>query len=262
MLDFCLKSKYSVDDFRKLIHLLRQKDGCPWDSVQTHHSIRDNFLEEAYEVCEALDNEDTALLREELGDVLMQVIFHASIEEDAGHFDLDDVADAACKKLIFRHPALFGRAGGQSWEELKQQEKGYTTQTESLNAVARSLPALWRARKIQKRASDVGFRWSDTAAPLAKVEEEVAELRQAIQENSNVEEELGDALFALVSLARQLDIDPERALHQASDKFISRFGRMEALSPTALKDLREPELLALWQRAKAQERSEESNPAF
>lgn len=250
MLDFLYKSHYNVDDFRRLIHLLRQKDGCPWDSVQTHHSIRDNFLEETYEACEAIDNEDTELLREELGDVLMQVIFHASIEEDAGSFDLDDVADSACKKLIFRHPALFGHQGGQSWEELKRQEKGYTTHTQALDAVARSLPALWRARKIQKRASEVGFQWSDTAAPLSKVEEEVAELRQAVTEHSNVEEELGDVLFALVSLARQLDIDPEKALHKASDKFISRFSAMEALAQGDLSSLTEAQWLDLWQQAK------------
>lgn len=250
MLDFLYKSHYNVDDFRHLVHLLRQKDGCPWDSVQTHHSIRDNFLEETYEACEAIDNEDTDLLREELGDVLMQVIFHASIEEDAGSFDLDDVADSACKKLIFRHPALFGGQGGQSWEELKQQEKGYTTRTQALDAVARSLPALWRARKIQKRASEAGFRWSDTAAPLSKVEEEVTELRQAVAENSNVEEELGDTLFALVSLARQLDIDPEKALHKASDKFISRFSAMEKLAQGNLTSLSEAQWLELWQQAK------------
>lgn len=250
MLDFLYKSHYNVDDFRRLVHLLRQKDGCPWDSVQTHHSIRDNFLEETYEACEAIDNEDTGLLREELGDVLMQVIFHASIEEDAGHFDLDDVADAACKKLIFRHPALFGQEGGQSWDELKRREKGYTTHAQSLEAVARSLPALWRARKVQKRAGEAGFQWTDTAAPLSKVEEEVGELRQAVTEGSNVEEELGDALFALVSLARQPDIDPEKALHRATDKFISRFAAMESLAGRDLASLNAAEWRALWQRAK------------
>ena len=186
----------------------------------------------------------------------MQVIFHASIEEDAGRFDLDDIADTACKKLIFRHPNLFGRHSEDSWEELKQQEKGYTTHTQSLDAVARSLPALWRARKIQKRAADAGFRYSDTAAPLSKVEEEVAELRQAVEHHSNVEEELGDLLFALVSMARQMDIDPEKALHKASDKFISRFGRVEALADKDLKSLTEAEYLALWQQAKDLERSE------
>ena len=250
MIDFLCKSRYNVDDFRRLVHLLRQKDGCPWDSVQTHHSIRDNFLEETYEACEAIDTENPDLLREELGDVLMQVIFHASIEEDAGRFDLDDIADTACKKLIFRHPNLFGGNSGESWEELKQQEKGYTTHTQSLDAVARSLPALWRARKIQKRAADAGFDWPDAERPMEKIEEEILELRQAVAEDSNIEEELGDLLFAVVNTARHLGIDPEKALHKASDKFIGRFSRMEALSARDLKELDLEEYLALWQRAK------------
>lgn len=256
MIDFQYKSHYDVADFRRLIHLLRQKDGCPWDSVQTHHSIRNNFLEETYEVCEAIDTEDTALLREELGDVLMQVIFHASIEEDAGHFNLDDVADAACRKLIFRHPALFGKEGGQSWEELKHREKGFSTRTEALDAVARSLPSTWRARKIQKRAADTGFDWPDAVGPLAKVDEEAQELHQAVAEQSNVEEELGDLLFAVVNAARHLGIDPEQALNRASDKFISRFARMERAHPEDWSEKLTAELLDMWRQAKTEERSE------
>lgn len=257
MIDFVCKSRYNVDDFRRLVHLLRQKDGCPWDSVQTHDSIRDNFLEETYEVCEAIDTGDNALLKEELGDVLMQVIFHASIEEDAGHFDLDDVADSACKKLIFRHPNLFSQKGSAlSWDELKQQEKGYTTRTQTLDAVARSLPALWRARKVQKRAAAAGFDWPDAAPTLDKVDEELDELRQAVDEQSNVEEELGDLLFAVVNAARHLGIDPERALNRASDKFISRFAAMERIRPEDWRDLPAEELLELWRQAKAQQRHE------
>lgn len=256
MIDFQYKSHYDVADFRRLIHLLRQKDGCPWDSVQTHHSIRNNFLEETYEVCEAIDTEDTALLREELGDVLMQVIFHASIEEDAGHFNLDDVADAACRKLIFRHPALFGKEGGQSWEELKHREKGFSIRTEALDAVARSLPSTWRARKIQKRAADTGFDWPDAVGPLAKVDEEAQELHQAVAEQSNVEEELGDLLFAVVNAARHLGIDPEQALNRASDKFISRFARMERAHPEDWSEKPTAELLDMWRQAKTEERSE------
>ena len=256
MIDFQYKSHYDVADFRRLLHLLRQKDGCPWDSVQTHHSIRNNFLEETYEVCEAIDTEDTALLREELGDVLMQVIFHASIEEDAGHFNLDDVADAACRKLIFRHPALFGKEGGQSWEELKHREKGFSTRTEALDAVARSLPSTWRARKIQKRAADTGFDWPDAVGPLAKVDEEAQEQHQAVAEQSNVEEELGDLLFAVVNAARHLGIDPEQALNRASDKFISRFARMERAHPEDWSEKPTAELLDMWRQAKTEERSE------
>ncbi len=252
MLDFQCKSRYDVDDFRKLIHLLRQKDGCPWDSVQTHHSIRDNFIEETYEACEAIDSENSDLLKEELGDVLMQVIFHASIEEDAGRFDLDDIADHACKKLVFRHPNLFGGASSDNWEELKQKEKGYTTQTQRLEAVARSLPALWRARKVQGRAKDAGFDWpeEELSGPLAKVDEETAELHQALNGQGDVEEELGDLLFALVNLARHAGLDPEKALNKASDKFIRRFGAMESLSDAPLKELSPEAYLALWQKAK------------
>lgn len=250
MVNFEPKPTYNVEDLRQIVALLRAPGGCPWDGAQTHESLRRNFIEEAYEVAEAIDEASPAHLKEELGDVLLQVLFHASIEEDAGHFDLDDVADAACKKLIFRHPALFGQEGGQSWDELKRREKGYTTHAQSLEAVARSLPALWRARKVQKRAGEAGFQWTDTAAPLSKVEEEVGELRQAVTEGSNVEEELGDALFALVSLARQLDIDPEKALHRATDKFISRFAAMESLAGRDLASLNAAEWRALWQRAK------------
>ncbi|MBR1781737.1 MAG: nucleoside triphosphate pyrophosphohydrolase [Oscillospiraceae bacterium] len=263
MLDFQYRARSTVDDFRTLVHLLRQKDGCPWDSVQTHHSIRDNFLEETYEACEAIDNEDTALLREELGDVLMQVIFHASIEEDAGHFDLDDVADTACRKLIFRHPFLFQEnAPAQSWEELKSQEKGFTSRTQALEAVARSLPALWRAKKLQKRAADAGFHWNDTEGPLRKAEEELSELREAVASDGNVEEELGDLLFALVAVARAAGIDPEHALNRASDKFIRRFGCMEALAEREMGSLSQEEYLALWQRAKEQTCSYESESAL
>ena len=255
MIDFVYKSHYDVNDFRRLIHLLRQKDGCPWDSAQTHASIRNNFLEETYEVCEAIDNGDNALLKEELGDVLMQVIFHASIEEDAGHFDLDDVADSACKKLIFRHPNLFSEEGSSlSWDELKQQEKGYTTRTQSLNAVARSLPALWRAKKVQKRAASFGFDWPDIAPAMHKVEEEYQELRQAIDEQSNIEEELGDLLFAVVNAARHLNIDPEQALNRASDKFISRFAAMEQIEPEDWTTLSPTKLHWLWRQAKRMER--------
>ena len=249
MINFTSKPRYDLSDLIRLVHVLRAPGGCPWDAAQTHLSIRRNFLEEAYEACEALDCDDAAMLREELGDVLLQVLFHADIETGRGRMTIDDIADAECKKLIFRHPFLFG-GEAESWDELKRREKGYTTHAQSLEAVARSLPALWRARKVQKRAGEAGFQWTDTAAPLSKVEEEVGELRQAVTEGSNVEEELGDALFALVSLARQLDIDPEKALHRATDKFISRFAAMESLAGRDLASLNAAEWRALWQRAK------------
>ena len=160
MVSFPQKEHYDLADFRQVIEILRHPGGCPWDQEQTHHSIRRNLLEEAYEAAEAIDTENTTLLQEELGDVLMQVLFHSSIEADAGRFDLDDVADMAVKKLIFRHPHVFGSVDVAdssevlvNWDALKRQEKHQESYTDTLDAVARSLPALWRAEKVQKKPS-------------------------------------------------------------------------------------------------------------
>ena len=168
MINFEEKTAYTVEDLRRIVHLLRAPGGCPWDGAQTHESIRRNFLEEAYEVAEAIDEKNPAHLKEELGDVLLQVLFHASIEEDAGRFTLDDVADGICKKLIFRHPHVFGGAAAtpDSWEELKRQEKGQTTYTATLQSVAKSLPGLWRAEKIQAKAEKAGFEWPNVQAAM------------------------------------------------------------------------------------------------
>lgn len=254
MIDFTSKEHYGFDDLVRLVHLLRSPGGCPWDSVQTHQSIRRNFLEETYEACEALDRDDPALMREELGDVLLQVLFHTDIEQDAGRFTLDDVCDTVCKKLIFRHPFLFG-GENPGWEEMKKREKGQHTVTDTLDAVARSLPACWRAEKIQKKAAKAGFEWESAADALDKLDEEAAELRRAVSTGENVEEELGDVLFAAVNAAACLQIDPEAALHAACEKFIGRFGAMEqaALSRgTQLEELSRRELLQLWNEQKPQ----------
>lgn len=156
MINFTSKPRYALDDLIRLVHALRAPGGCPWDAAQTHLSIRRNFLEEAYEACEALDCDDAAILREELGDVLLQVLFHADIEADRGRMTIDDIADAECRKLIFRHPFLFGGENA-SWDELKQQEKGQKTTGEAMQGVARSLPATWRAEKIQKKLRKPAF---------------------------------------------------------------------------------------------------------
>ena len=168
MLDFLCKESYDLRDFVALITFLRSPDGCPWDQVQTHESIRRNFLEETYEACEAIDAGDTAHLKEELGDVLMQVLFHTDIERAAGHFDIDDVADAACKKLVYRHPHVFRRdePDAPDWDTIKQRERAQTTTAEAMDSVARSLPALWRCEKIQAKAAKTGFEWPDTDAAL------------------------------------------------------------------------------------------------
>lgn len=260
MLDFLCKESYDLRDFVALITFLRSPDGCPWDQVQTHESIRRNFLEETYEVCEAIDAGDTAHLKEELGDVLMQVVFHAGIEADAGRFDMDDVCDGVVKKLLYRHPHVFGDGQAEtadtvpaSWEQLKRQEKGQKTTADALDAVARSLPGLWRAEKIQKKAAEAGFDWRDVSGALDKLDEETAELRQAVRDGTNVEEELGDVLFAAVKVGRFCGVDPETAVNGTCEKFIRRFRAMEEAAAAAgrsLSDMTLEEMTALWNGAK------------
>ena len=260
MLDFLCKESYDLRDFVALITFLRSPDGCPWDQVQTHESIRRNFLEETYEVCEAIDAGDTAHLKEELGDVLMQVVFHAGIEADAGRFDMNDVCDGVVKKLLYRHPHVFGDGQAEtadtvpaSWEQLKRQEKGQKTTADALDAVARSLPGLWRAEKIQKKAAEAGFDWRDVSGALDKLDEETAELRQAVRGGTNIEEELGDVLFAAVKVGRFCGADPETAVNGTCEKFIRRFRAMEEAAAAAgrsLSDMTLEEMTALWNGAK------------
>ncbi len=248
MINFTSKDRYDFADLLRLVELLRAPGGCPWDGAQTHLSIRRNFLEEAYEACEGFDLDDPARMQEELGDVLLQVLFHTDIEREAGRFTLDDVCDAECKKLIFRHPALFG-GKAMSWDEVKKQEKGQTTTSDTMRDVARSLPATWRSEKIQKKAAKCGFVWESADACLDKLAEETAELRQAIHAGENPEEELGDVLFAAVNAAAFLQADPEQTLHRACDKFIRRFSAMETAARQAgrsLEDYSREELLQLW----------------
>ena len=236
MLRFERCDSYTLGDFVHLISFLRSEDGCPWDRVQTHESIRRNFLEEVYEACEAMDDGDLPHMREELGDVLMQVLFHTDIEREAGHFDIDDVADAACKKLIDRHPHVFGtpeqRRQPQDWEAEKRRERGQTTTAEAMDGVSRALPALWRSDKVQRKAAAVGYEWPNTEMAFSKLPEELGEVREAIAlgDPDKMEDELGDLLFATVKLARFLNVDPEKALHRSCDKFIRRFGGVMLLS--------------------------------
>ncbi len=263
MVNWSMKKSYDCKDLEDIVRLLRHPGGCPWDQEQTHRSIRRNFLEETYEVVEAIDRDDVDGLKEELGDVLLQVLFHASIEEDAGRFDLDDVADGVCKKLIYRHPHVFGDVTVSStgevlsnWEELKKKEKGQATQADAVDAVARTLPALWRAEKMKKKAAKVGFDWKDVSGALDKLSEELDELRRAALEgDGDPAEELGDVLLAAVSVGRFLEADPEEALHDACDKFSARFRKTEELTATRglkMDELSEQELTGLWREAKEQ----------
>ena len=260
MVDFQYKDSYDVRDLEEIVRILRAPGGCPWDAEQTHESIRRNFLEEAYEAVEAIDEKNPDHLKEELGDVLLQVLFHARMEQEAGRFNLDDVADGVCKKLIYRHPHVFGDVSvsgtGEvltNWEELKRKEKGQATNTDALSAVARSLPALWRAEKVQKKAKKAGFDWPDISGALDKLSEELEELKTAVAQGTNVEEELGDLLFSAVNVSRFLKADPEVALGKATDKFISRFAKVEALAAAqnqAMEGMTLEELDKLWERAK------------
>ena len=262
MVDFEYKSSYDVEDLRGIVKILRGEGGCPWDREQTHESIRRDFLEETYEVVEAIDQKSTEHLLEELGDVLLQVVFHADIEDDAGTFNLDDVADGVCKKLILRHPHVFGDVKVadsaevlKNWDDIKRKEKNQGTVTSAMDSVARSLPALWRAEKIQKKAAKVGFDWESVDGALDKVAEEANELREAVKSGSGEAEELGDLLFSAVNVARFMHADPEEALHGACEKFLKRFSLVEKMAQESgrqMKDMTLSQLDELWDEAKKQ----------
>lgn len=219
--------------------MLRAPGGCPWDREQTHKSIRQNFIEETYEVIEAIDTEDRELLKEELGDVLLQVVFHSEMESEVGSFDINDVCDGICKKLIVRHPHIFADVKADTtdevlsnWDKIKMQTKSQKTQSDAMDSVSKSLPSLMRSEKLQKKAAKVGFDWPDVSGALQKVEEETQELKKAIEDGDKkgMEEELGDLLFSVVNVSRFLKVDSEEALYHACDKFTNRFRMVEALA--------------------------------
>ena len=237
MVHFKEKARYNYDDLLEIIRVLRSPEGCPWDQVQTHQSIRRGLLEEAYEAAEGIDRDDADLLREELGDVLMQVVFHADIERQRGRFTMEDVVDGVVKKLIFRHPHVFGGA-----EPEKDAE-----------SVLVSWDAIKRREKHQKKAADDGFDWPDIQGALSKLDEEVGELHQAVQDGANVAEELGDVLFAAVKAARFAGVDPEDALNATCEKFIRRYGAVEQGARdrgVSVSDLTLEEMTGLWNAAK------------
>lgn len=262
MEDFQIKERYDFRDLEKVMVLLRSPGGCPWDREQTHQSIRRNMLEEAYEVVEAIDEQNPEHLKEELGDVLLQVVFHACMAQEKGWFNLDDVANGVCQKLVFRHPHVFGDVEADdtakalnTWDDQKKEEKGQKTAGDTLDAVARSLPALMRAEKIQEKARKVGFDWNETERAVDKLSEEVEELKQAIREQSNTREELGDVLFAAAKVGRFLGHDSEEALHGTCEKFIRRFRCVEdRLEGKPMKEVPLERLEELWKQAKKQER--------
>lgn len=223
--------------------------GCEWDIAQTWASIAPYTIEEAYEVADAIARNDIHDLRDELGDLLLQVVFHSRIAEDNGAFTLADVIAAISDKMERRHPHIFGQASkSPGWEELKAVERAGKADTSALAGVAIGLPALLRAEKLQKRASRVGFDWPDTHGPLQKVHEEIEEVAAA--PSHEVEEEIGDLLFAVVNWARHLGVDPEAALRSGNAKFERRFRTMEALGGPEFSKLNLTEQEALWQQVK------------
>jgi tetrapyrrole methylase family protein/MazG family protein len=259
--NFQPREKYDFADLVGIMKLLRGEGGCPWDREQTHESIRSDFIEETYEAVEAIDLGDEALLREELGDVLLQVVFHAQIECEKGSFDIGDVTDGICRKLIIRHPHVFGDVKVdnteqllKNWDEIKRRTKGQETKAQALSSVPRALPALMRSCKVQQRASRSGYDWHDARGALDKTGEELEELREAVDSGAGgerVSEELGDLLFSAVNAARLSGVEPEKALTQACDKFIARFAKAEELAQGRdLGAMTDGERDELWEKAK------------
>ena len=232
MTDFQFKEWYGVDDLLEVMKILRSPEGCPWDKVQTHESIRMDFIEETYEACDAIDKGDTDLLREELGDVLLQVVFHCRIEEEQGHFGFYDAVNELTHKLIERHPHVFGEVKADtvgealsSWNNVKQQMHGQKTYTDTLKGVSVAFPALMRAAKVGKRAARAGMDFPDAASALVSLESDIAEVKSADEEH--LAEELGDMLFSAVNVVRKYGYDPELLLTRSTEKFIDRFEKTE-----------------------------------
>lgn len=259
--DFVPKDRYDFDDLVRIVEILRGENGCPWDREQDHHSIRRDFLEETYEALEAIDTEDRVLLQEELGDVLLQVVFHAEIERENHSFDIGDVCNDICKKMILRHPHVFGDTVAETtekvlsnWEEIKQKEKGQTTKTQTLLSVPRTFPALMRARKLQSRSQKAGVDVNKLFSPGQTADDAMAQLKAAMerQDAAAVDHALGDLMFSLVSVARDYDLDPEFSLSRKCDCFLRQFAVMEELAQqqkVEMKDASETVLAALWKQA-------------
>lgn len=252
------KDFYNVADLLEIMAILRGEGGCPWDREQTHTSIRNNLLEEAYETVDAIDRLDDKDMVEELGDLLLQVVFHCQIAKERNAYDLDAVADGICKKLIYRHPHIFADVKADTsdevlnnWDKLKNKEKHMRSYTDTLNAVPKAFPACIRAQKIQKRAAKAGYDFASLNDAILKLEEELNELKSALNMNdtSSAAAELGDIMFSAINVARHLNTDAEEQLAASTDRFISRFSGAENAANAMNKDLvllTDEERDALW----------------
>ncbi|ELU5587925.1 TPA: nucleoside triphosphate pyrophosphohydrolase [Clostridium perfringens] len=261
-----LGNKKDFQDLLDIIETLRNPGGCPWDREQTHESLKSALLEECYEVIDAIENEDEDALIEELGDVLLQVVFHASIGKEDGYFDIMDVIGAISNKMINRHPHVFGNEEANTseqvlvnWDEIKKEEKGIKTLTEEMQNIAKSLPATTRAYKVQKKAKKVGFDWDDVNCAMDKVKEELNEIKEVYncEDKSIIEGEVGDLLFACINVARFLEVDGELALDKTIKKFIKRFSYIEneaIKNNKNLKDMTLEDMDKLWEEAKTSEK--------
>lgn len=262
MVNFDIKEKYDIQDLLKIMELLRSPGGCPWDAEQTHESIRNSLIEETYEVIEAINKKDRELLLEELGDVLLQVVFHAQMEKEKESFDFSDVCDGICKKLVERHPHVFGTVNVEStddvlknWDDIKRKSKGQKTQGSAMEKIPKEMPALMRSEKIQSKARKAGFDWEKIDGAFEALESEIEELKQAMKtgEKKEIENEMGDVLFSCVNVSRFLKVDPELALTASNEKFITRFLEVERLAKEQDINMKEKsieELDELWKQAK------------
>ena len=259
---FEFKEKYNIEDLLEIMTILRSEKGCVWDREQNHKSIRKDVLEEAYEVAEAIDSENADLLKEELGDLLLQVVFHTEIEREKESFDFDDVCDGICKKMIYRHPHVFGEVKVntsddvlKNWDKLKSESKGEEKASDRLMSVPKLLPALMRGEKVGKRAANAGLDFACTEDVIACLKGEITELEEAIKgkNDAEIEEELGDVLFSCCNLARFLKKDSEKALTSAINKFIMRFREVETIAEKqgkVLEEMSADALDELWKQAK------------
>ena len=260
--NFQFKEKYNFNDLVDIVRILREPGGCPWDMEQTHKSIRENFLEETYEVIEAIDTDNQESMQEELGDVLLQVILHSDMARTDGWFNINDVADGICQKLIIRHPHVFGDVSVSStddvlknWDNIKRQTKKQSNQSEAMAAIPAVYPALMKAQKVQEKAKKAGFDWREADGAFDKIAEESKELKKALEAGvqADIEDELGDLLFSVVNTARFCNCEAETALDKATKKFMKRFTITEALSNEKGIDMKTASIEALdelWDEAK------------